>query len=272
MDGAAAATDYASIRSVILDQNDASEDGQLVIAAQVAGSITDILKIGPGVAVGTAADQGVNTLNAGTLYEAGTSLAAKYQPLDGELTALAGLASAADRVPYFTGDDTAALATFTAFGRSLVDDADAATARSTLGLDTCFYAHKNAVDQTGVLPSTDTKVTFTTESFDVGSFYDAANSKWVPPAGKVRVTAVVLFSATNMVDVSNFQLYIYKNGAITLSEVRATSGVGAQGISTTGILDVDGNDEIEVYAFLAGAGNKTISGSASRTYFCGEVI
>ena len=59
---------------------------------------------------------------------------------------------------------------------------------------------------------------------------------------------------------------------IALSEVRATSGVGSQGTSVTGILDIDGNDEIEVDVLLAGAGNKTIAGTASRTYFCGELI
>lgn len=58
-----------------------------------------------------------------------------YQPLDAELTAIAGLTSLADHLPYFTGSGTAALAVLTPAGRALIDDASAGSQRVTLGLD-----------------------------------------------------------------------------------------------------------------------------------------
>lgn len=55
------------------------------------------------------------------------------------------LTTQADRLPYYSAEQTLALATLTAFGRSLIDDANAAAGRATLGLT---YA-TNAEAQTG---------------------------------------------------------------------------------------------------------------------------
>ncbi|NPJ21360.1 phage tail protein, partial [Escherichia coli] len=52
--------------------------------------------------------------------KAAYDLANGKQPADATLTALAGLATAADRLPYFTGADRAELATLTAIGRAII--------------------------------------------------------------------------------------------------------------------------------------------------------
>lgn len=57
-----------------------------------------------------------------------------YQATSSKLTTLAGQTWAADRFTYYTSASAAAIGTITSFGRSLIDDADAATARATLGL------------------------------------------------------------------------------------------------------------------------------------------
>jgi hypothetical protein len=65
------------------------------------------------------------------------------------LSAFAGLSLVADRLPYANGTGTLALATFTAAGRALLDDADAATQRTTLGLGTIATQNASSVTITG---------------------------------------------------------------------------------------------------------------------------
>ena len=63
-----------------------------------------------------------------------TNALAGKQPKDATLTALAGLATVADRFPYFTGNDVASLATLTKVGRDILAKSTVAAVIEYLGL------------------------------------------------------------------------------------------------------------------------------------------
>lgn len=65
------------------------------------------------------------------------------------LASVGGLTSAADQIAYYSGAATAALTALTAFARTLLDDADAATARATLGLGSLATQSSASVSITG---------------------------------------------------------------------------------------------------------------------------
>jgi len=116
-------------------------------------SLTSVGTISTGVWQGTAVAVAYGGTGATDASNArnnlGLAIGTHVQAYSADLAAIAGLTSAADRLPYYTGSGTAALATFTSFGRSLVDDADAAAGRTTLGLGTMAVQAASSVAITG---------------------------------------------------------------------------------------------------------------------------
>lgn len=114
---------------------------------------TDIAVLHGGTGASTASQARTNL---------GVAIGSDVQAYDIELAALANVTSAANKLPYFTGSGSADVTDFTAYARSLLDDANAATARSTLGLGSIATQNFNAVNIDGG--------TIDGITFDMGTF------------------------------------------------------------------------------------------------------
>ncbi|MFN3474094.1 MAG: hypothetical protein ACK4ZW_08620 [Blastomonas sp.] len=107
-------------------------------------SVNPVLQLGePGLETDT------RRVKYGDGSTAWASLAYSGESFTASITALAGLTPAADSLPYFTSSSAAALATLTSYARTLLDDADASTARGTLGLGTMATQAASSVAITG---------------------------------------------------------------------------------------------------------------------------
>jgi hypothetical protein len=105
-----------------------------------AGTITANLTGTASTATALAATLGVAaggtgaTDAAGARTNLGLAIGTNVQAYNANLNSIAGLTTVADRIGYFTGAGTSAIATFTAAGRTIVGSTDIANARTNLGL------------------------------------------------------------------------------------------------------------------------------------------
>ena len=96
----------------------------------------------------------------------GVVIGTNVQGYDATLASLSALGTTADRIVYTTGVDTWAETAFTSFGRSLIDDADAATARTTLGvtIGSAVQAYDATLTSIALLGTVADRIVYTTST------------------------------------------------------------------------------------------------------------
>ena len=107
-------------------------------SAQVNKAIRQASFIAAALAQYTANKSGLDVLDDGDLHgfisKMGTAFGKDFQALDATLTALAGLETGANKLPYFTGNDTAAQTDLTSVGRDIIGKKTIADILTYLGL------------------------------------------------------------------------------------------------------------------------------------------
>ncbi|EJG7679893.1 tail fiber protein [Salmonella enterica] len=107
-------------------------------SAQVNKALRQASFIAAALAQYTASNSGQDVLDDGDLSgfiaKMSAAFGKDFQTLDATLTALAGLATGADKLPYFTGNDTAGQTDLTSVGRDIIGKASIADILTYLGL------------------------------------------------------------------------------------------------------------------------------------------
>jgi 3',5'-cyclic AMP phosphodiesterase CpdA len=188
------------------------------------------------------------------------------------IDAIDALTPAADRIAYYTGANAAALAPLTGFARSLLDDADAAAARGTLGAAASAHTHAIA-DITNLQTTLDGKAA-------AAHTHTAAQVTDFNAAARTQTEAMVLAGA-------NVALTYAGTGASRTATIAAVGGAASYAALSANrtaaatdngrVIECDGtNRTLTLPAGLgkgfacvvrrAGAGNATVAKGSGVTF------
>lgn len=185
--------------------------GAATITGGTVTGITDLAVADGGTGASTAAEARANL---------GLQIGANVQAYDPALQSIAGLATSGGEMIYTTAADTYATAPITAAGRALIDDADAAAQRVTLGLGSVATANAITATElaTGAVTgpklangSTNRLATSLPASGDYhgqlaelpgGHLYSWSGSAWTPVKGAGSVNTIAVNNAGTVIDLT----------------------------------------------------------------------
>lgn len=131
-------------------------------------------------------------------------------------------------------------------------------------------------DQTGVANNTATKITWDTESFDIGGNFDSTTNRRFTAPRAMRLYVYAQADITqNVADNDRIDLMIYVNGSPVRIARDRSRGTNGSRVQVSDILNLAKGDYVEIFALageVAGSGTHTISSGSSATYFVGHEI